>query len=111
MGSKTNESWLNCLSYNVNNPGKNLDGVSKFLTQKKKMAQKKKKKTFGKKTKKVKWWGYLFMTFLESYIHELAIRNSNSFQFVTWRPSFLKFLGHHFFQKHFDIKNIYENQV
>ena len=55
MGSKTNESCLNCLSYNVNNPGKYLDGVSKFLAQKIKWPKNQQKKsTFYKKTKKVR---------------------------------------------------------
>ena len=45
MGSKTNESCLNCLSYNVNNPGKYLDGVSiQIFGPKNKMAEKSTKK-------------------------------------------------------------------
>ena len=53
MRSKSNESCLNCLSYNVNNPGKNLDGVSKFLAQKIKWPKNQQKnQRFTKKLKK-----------------------------------------------------------
>ena len=51
MGLKTNESWLNCLSYNVNNPGKDLDRVSKFLAQRK-IAEKQQQQLLAKKLKK-----------------------------------------------------------